>query len=104
MNDFLSSYVTLFALTIINNWFVMANQFVCVKDGQKIYLWYFIIFYFMSALIAINVIVSFVLDIYDSVASAEEENKELLVKMEEHLSGEEKRKQEEKEAQEDEQR
>lgn len=33
MNDFLSSYVTLFALTVVNNWFVMANQFVCVKDG-----------------------------------------------------------------------
>lgn len=83
MNDLMSAFVTLFAFTVINNWFVMANQFVCVKDGNILYLWYFIIFYYMVALIAINVVVSFVLDIYDSVQSSERVNIELLDKIEE---------------------
>ena len=67
-NDFLSSIVSLFAFMIINNWFVMANQFVCAA-GSRLYLMYFVIFYYTIALISVNVIVSFVLDIYDSVTN-----------------------------------
>jgi hypothetical protein len=57
-NDILSSFVTLFALIIINNWFIMADMFVALKGGNEAYLFFFITFYYFSVIIGVNLFVA----------------------------------------------
>jgi len=62
MNDLVSSMVTLFALMVVNNWFVIAETFTIVTNNN--YWFYFIAFYIVAANLMITIIVAFVLDMY----------------------------------------
>lgn len=67
-----SGFVTLFSLMVLNNWFVQVDLYCALKDSTY-YRWYFIIFYYVSVSIAINIIVAFILDTYSSVEKLDEE-------------------------------
>lgn len=82
-NDVFSSLVTLFALMIVNNWYVMVNQ-TCAYMGNINYRLYFYAFYYMGVIIATNILVAFAIDIYSVVQRLDDSrhaNKEIIVKM-----------------------
>ena len=62
MNDLLASFITLFALMIVNNWFVIVETFTVVTSNY--YWFYFILYYVICANLMITIIVAFVLDMY----------------------------------------
>ena len=66
-NDLISSFVTLFILMIVNNWYVVVQQFVDVKNGILLYRIYFIIFYYFGVIIGLNIVVAFAIDMYSAV-------------------------------------
>lgn len=59
-NDFPSGLTTLFELLIVNNWFVVADMHVDVTN--KYARWYFVIFYILGVVVAVNLMVAFILD------------------------------------------
>ncbi|CAI2380053.1 unnamed protein product [Moneuplotes crassus] len=67
-NDLGSSLLTLFALMVVNNWFLIVQVHVNVM-GSKHARWFFIFFYFVSVVVMLNIVVAFVLDMYGSVES-----------------------------------
>ena len=71
-NDFVSAYITLFALMIVNNWLDIVEVYVDVM-GTNWVKWYFIFFYYFSVIIGINIVVAFSIDMYDSVSRLDEE-------------------------------
>jgi len=71
-NDTLASFVTLFALMVVNNWFVIVNVFVGAS-GTSMTKIFFILFYVFSVILIINIIVAFVIDMYSSVEELNEE-------------------------------
>jgi len=82
-NDVFSSLVTLFALMIVNNWYVMVNQ-TCAYMGNINYRLYFYAFYYVGVIIATNILVAFAIDIYSVVCRLDDSrhaNKEIIVKM-----------------------
>jgi hypothetical protein len=65
-NDLSNSFVTLFTLMIINNWFVIVQMFVIVTGT----IWtrtFFVAFYFLSVIVVLNIVVAFAIDMYSSV-------------------------------------
>lgn len=69
MNDLAASFITLFALMVVNNWFVIVLTFTAVLgDNGNYYRWYFILFYIVCVNIILNIIVAFVLDTYSNMA------------------------------------
>lgn len=66
-NDFYGSIMTLCCILVSNNW----NSFVDLYTGEVGYNWwprlYFCFFFFLVALVIMNIIISFVLEIYDSL-------------------------------------
>ena len=58
--------VTLFALMVVNNWMVIVAMY-CEALGSSAYRWFFILFYYSSVIIGVNLFVAFVLDMYASV-------------------------------------
>lgn len=82
-NDVFSSLVTLFALMIVNNWYVMVNQ-TCAYMGNINYRLYFYAFYYVGVIIATNILVAFAIDIYSVVCRLDDSrhaNKEIIKKM-----------------------
>lgn len=82
-NDVFSSIVTLFALMIVNNWYVMVNQ-TCAYMGNINYRLYFYAFYYVGVIIATNILVAFAIDIYSVVCRLDDSrhaNKEIIKKM-----------------------
>lgn len=71
MNDLFASFVTLFALMVVNNWYVIVETFTVVTNNH--YWFYFIIYYIVAANLMITIIVAFVLDMYGSMASIQRE-------------------------------
>lgn len=71
-NDLISSFVTLFILMIVNNWYVVVQQFVDVKNGNAKYRLYFIIFYYFGVIIGLNIVVAFAIDMYSAVQRLEQ--------------------------------
>jgi hypothetical protein len=71
-NDFVSAYITLFALMIVNNWLDIVEVYVDVM-GTDWVKWYFIGFYYFSVIVGINIVVAFSIDMYDSVSRLDEE-------------------------------
>ena len=67
MNDLLAAFVTLFALMVVNNWFVVVETFTVLAGNS--YRFYFIVYYIVCANLMITIIVAFVLDMYQSMAS-----------------------------------
>ena len=66
-NDFIASYITLFTLMVVNNWWVTCNVYVVIKDGKHWPVLYFIVFWVITVCIMLNIVVAFVLEIYNSV-------------------------------------
>ena len=71
-NDFVSAFITLFALMIVNNWLDIVEVFVDVM-GTNWVKWYFIFFYYFAVVVGINIVVAFSIDMYDSVSRLDEE-------------------------------
>lgn len=63
-NDLGSSIVTLFVLMAVNNWYLISR--INVREN-KYARWFFIIFYFLSVVVMLNIVVAFVIDMYSSV-------------------------------------
>lgn len=64
-NDFGSGIVTLFELMIVNNWQVIVEMFIDAT-GISAVRWFFIFFYFFSVTVALNIVVAFALDMFNS--------------------------------------
>jgi len=95
-NDLASSFVTLFSIMVVNNWFVTVNMFVyaCALHPEKQISefnvkMYFILFWYASVIISLNLVVAFILDGYDDIleidATAENERKVIKNKVEKVL-------------------
>ena len=66
-NDFPASLITLFHIMVVNNWYVTANMYYYVMDSSWP-IFYFMLFWVMTVLIMLNLVIAFVLDIYTEVS------------------------------------
>lgn len=67
-NDFGASLVTLFHIMIVNNWYVTCEMYVYVFETRWCVL-FFLAFWVLTVLIMLNLVISFVLEIYGTVSS-----------------------------------
>lgn len=74
-NDLGSSFVTLFVMMVVNNWYIIVKMYNNIS-GHSYARLYFIMFYFCSVVVMLNIVVAFVIDMYSSVASLHAEEKE----------------------------
>lgn len=70
-NDIVSSFVTQFALVVVNNWYVSVNANTAVV-GSNWYTLYFLVFYYFGVLVGVNILVSFAIDMYTAVSRLDE--------------------------------
>ena len=83
-NDLMSSYVTLFILIVVNNWYVIVAMCVDIKGGNTLVRYFFVIFYYFGVIIGLNIIIAFAIDMYAAVQRLEtttEENRKYLVQL-----------------------
>ncbi|CDW71336.1 two-pore calcium channel [Stylonychia lemnae] len=66
-NDMISSYVTLFELMVVNNWYISTEMYVNISGGNNFVLLYFVTFYNWGVLVGLNIIVAFAIDMYGAV-------------------------------------
>ena len=85
-NDLASSFVTLFALMIVNNWMVIVYMYQLVIGTSWVKV-YFGMFYYFSVVIGINIAVAFAIDMYCSVLRLDEERMKTLEILEKELVG-----------------
>lgn len=84
-NDFGASLVTLFHIMVVNNWFITCDM-ICLVMGS---IWprvYFVLFWICTVLIMLNLVISFVIEIYESASSeteAEFKRREYVIKLRE---------------------
>ncbi|EQC40668.1 hypothetical protein SDRG_01746 [Saprolegnia diclina VS20] len=71
-NDMASGMVLLFELLIVNNWFVLADGFVCVTS--KYARWYFVSFHLLGVTILLNLVVASTLDAFVGEYEAEHQD------------------------------
>lgn len=74
-NDMFCAFYTMFALMIVNNWYVVVDIYIIEKDNDTTYRLYFLIFYYFAVIIGSNIFVAFILDMYDAVITLEDERK-----------------------------
>jgi len=67
-NDLGSSFVTLFTLMVVNNWFIIVQMYSNIASHMFTRL-FFVCFYFCSVMVMLNIVVAFVIDMYSSVQS-----------------------------------
>lgn len=60
-NDFLMGMVTCWDLLIVNNWNLISQSYSIVMQTQ-LYDWFFVAFYVIAVLLALNVTVAFLID------------------------------------------
>jgi hypothetical protein len=65
MNDLVAGMITLFALMVVNNWFVVVETFTIIRNNY--WRWYFILFYIVCVNLILNIVVAFVLDMYSGM-------------------------------------
>ena len=65
-NDLASSFVTLFSCMVVSNWYIIVQVYVNVS-GSKNARWFFIFFYICWVIVMLNIIVAFVIDMYQWV-------------------------------------
>jgi hypothetical protein len=58
---------------IVNNWYVVVQQFVDVLNGNTLYRIYFIVFYYFGVVIGLNIVVAFAIDMYAAVRRLEQQ-------------------------------
>ena len=74
-NDLPSGILTLFELSVVNNWFVIADGYVAVRGKQA--RWFFVLYYMLGVVVALNIVVAFVLDAYSAIEeSAQQEQRQ----------------------------
>lgn len=66
-NDLLSSYVTLFSLMVVNNWFYTVDMFVFIMDGNVYYRIFFYVFYYVAVIVGVNLVIAYTIDMYTSI-------------------------------------
>jgi len=84
-NDLMSAYLTLFALTVVSNWYVIVAMCVKIIGGSGIR-YFFLLFYYFSVIIGLNIIIAFAIDMYAAVQRLEEmqeKNRKRLVELSE---------------------
>ena len=86
-NDFISSFITLFALMVVNNWFVIVKMDVEAVNNQTYLRFFFILFWYFSVVIGINLVVAYVLDMYSSIERLEKERNETLKTLDQEIKG-----------------
>jgi len=64
-NDFPSSLVTLFHIMVVNNWFITCNMY-CDVVGSNYPQVFFILFWVVTVLIMLNLVIAFMIEIYDA--------------------------------------
>ncbi|CAI2386453.1 unnamed protein product [Moneuplotes crassus] len=74
-NDVANSFVTLFTLMVVNNWFVIVDMFEAVTGTIWTRL-FFVIFYFFSVLVVLNILVALSIDMYSSIESVNSQNED----------------------------
>ena len=62
-NDFPASMVTLFHIMIVNNWFITCDM-LCMVHGNNFPRMLFSAFWVVTVLIMLNLVISFILEIY----------------------------------------
>ena len=72
----MSSMVTLFALMVVNNWYVIVAMYATVMDTVQVR-WYFLAFYYFAVMIGVNILIGFAIDMYSSVERIEVENERI---------------------------
>lgn len=70
-NDLAASFVTLFHIMIVNNWFLTCDMFTIVT-GSILPRIYFVCFWCIVVLVILNLIISLMIEIYSSVAAETE--------------------------------
>jgi hypothetical protein len=70
--------VTLFHVMIVNNWFVTCDM-ICIIRGNNYPRMFFVAFWVLTVLIMLNLVISFILEIY---SEAETESEKLYSKEE----------------------
>ena len=78
MNDMLSSFITLFAIMVVNNFQVVVQVYTFLT-GTNYSRWFFIIFYLLSVVMLIDLVVALVLNMYDQIAELNQQKKEELI-------------------------
>lgn len=90
-NDFGMSMITLFHLNIVNNWFVTCNMF-CRVMGTSWPRVFFIGWWSIAVLVMMNLVISFVMDIYSGVnndITAEYKRREYVLSLKAKYAGRE---------------
>jgi len=72
-NDFGSGVVTLFELAVVNNWNVIAYMHIQVTSPWSSV--YFISFFLVSVMVALNLVVAFIIDMFNTQSVAQETKK-----------------------------
>lgn len=83
-NDLVSSYITLFILIVVNNWFVIVQMCVDIKGGNLYYRYFFVVFYYFGVIIGLNIIIAFAIDMYAAVQRLEDQkeaNRKYLIEL-----------------------
>lgn len=62
---------------VVNNWMVTV-ELLCTIKGSNFYRFYFILFYYFSVMIGINIIMAFILDVYSSVEKQAEDREKTI--------------------------
>jgi Ion transport protein len=65
-NDFISSFITLFSLMVVNNWMLTAEMYVNISETRLVLI-FFVTFYLFAVLIGLNVVVCFAIDMYAAI-------------------------------------
>merc|ERR1719502_2614607 len=61
-NDLISGFVTLFALMIVNNWYITTSGFI-LATGSVWCSWYFILFFIVCNLVVLNILMALIIDV-----------------------------------------
>ena len=77
-NDVISANVTLWALIFENDWNVIVDMFCGVAGYDDSYRYFFVLFWYFSVIIGVNLFVAFVLDMYGAVERLEDEKEKTI--------------------------
>jgi two pore calcium channel protein 1 len=77
-NDVITSFITLFTLMMVNNWMVTVQMYVEIMGNDTNIRWYFVIFYYFSVIVGINIVVAYALDMYTAVERLDKAREEQL--------------------------
>ena len=70
---------------VVNNWMVIVQMYVDIMNKNKWYRWYFVMFFFFSVVIGINIVVAFAIDMYSSVERLDHERQTTLELLDKEL-------------------